>query len=550
MSNNQEEGFEEGMNKHGLIRTLSTLETEIQELRKAIREEGALSATRIASATATASDDPCWDGYRQVGMKKGKGGKMVPNCVPVDASITEYSDEYGGECPPATQDIELNLTNRQNAIDNVGYGPLNPAEPNDEFWQDKADRWNIEITNAKTALCGNCIFFVRSPKMLDCIEEGIGLGNQEAEGSIEAGELGYCNALDFKCASERTCNAWAAGGPITEDSEEDTATVASAKKRTEAQTPAPKKDQIKGSDKNKKGSASGGKKITFSKSVESSLSSKVKEHNEKAPKGRKASLSMLKAVYRRGAGAFSVSHRPGQNRNSWAMARVNAFLRLLKSGKPSKSAYTQDNDLLPASHPKSSKSKASNSSLVATALIPEEQDLANAIYQVVQKHGKFDQDGDGVWAGYTPAAENEVASIGVKCSNCVFYQGGDLCAIISLEVEPEGKCRFAMLPEGAVDGSQVPLRDPSDLELLLASATASSELTVEIKAESDYQSPEDAIYALSEFSGLGYEAEFPIRASWLRAVKGNQNPFNRASELAINTYDSQDADLLPIREED
>ena len=25
---------------------------------------------------------PCWDGYKQVGMKK-KGGKMVPNCVPV-----------------------------------------------------------------------------------------------------------------------------------------------------------------------------------------------------------------------------------------------------------------------------------------------------------------------------------------------------------------------------------------------------------------------------------------------------------------------------------
>lgn len=25
---------------------------------------------------------PCWDGYVQVGMKKGKKGKMVPNCVP------------------------------------------------------------------------------------------------------------------------------------------------------------------------------------------------------------------------------------------------------------------------------------------------------------------------------------------------------------------------------------------------------------------------------------------------------------------------------------
>lgn len=30
-----------------------------------------------------AKTGPCWDGYEQVGMKKGKGGKMVPNCVPI-----------------------------------------------------------------------------------------------------------------------------------------------------------------------------------------------------------------------------------------------------------------------------------------------------------------------------------------------------------------------------------------------------------------------------------------------------------------------------------
>ena len=26
--------------------------------------------------------DPCWDDHEMVGMKKGKGGKPVPNCVP------------------------------------------------------------------------------------------------------------------------------------------------------------------------------------------------------------------------------------------------------------------------------------------------------------------------------------------------------------------------------------------------------------------------------------------------------------------------------------
>jgi plasmid maintenance system antidote protein VapI len=30
-------------------------------------------------------DDPCWTGYKMVGMKKGKGGKEVPNCVPEGA---------------------------------------------------------------------------------------------------------------------------------------------------------------------------------------------------------------------------------------------------------------------------------------------------------------------------------------------------------------------------------------------------------------------------------------------------------------------------------
>jgi len=122
-------------------------------------------------------------------------------------------------------------------------------------------------------------------------------------------------------------------------------------------TPAPKKDQKKGSKKNKPDSAKNPSgKITFSKEVTAQLSNKVKEHNAKG-KGSKATLGMLKAVYRRGAGAFSTSHAPKMSRHGWAIARVNAFLTLLRTGKPSNSAYTQDNDLLPKGHPKKSKAK-------------------------------------------------------------------------------------------------------------------------------------------------------------------------------------------------
>lgn len=113
--------------------------------------------------------------------------------------------------------------------------------------------------------------------------------------------------------------------------------------KSAAQTPAPKSDQKTGSDVNKKGSAGeDGGKIEFSKKIINSLEEKVKSHNE--GKGKKVSLSQLKKIYRRGLGAYSSSHRPGQTRGSWAMARVNMFLKMMRgeSVKDSYKAADQD----------------------------------------------------------------------------------------------------------------------------------------------------------------------------------------------------------------
>lgn len=119
-------------------------------------------------------------------------------------------------------------------------------------------------------------------------------------------------------------------------------------------TPAPPEDRVRGSDKNPEGSASntrGG--IEMSPAIEDSLRQKVDDHNARvSDEGRKADLGALKAVYRRGAGAYSTSHRPNVSRGAWAMARVNAYLKLLRSGRPESAAYVQDNDLLPEGHPR------------------------------------------------------------------------------------------------------------------------------------------------------------------------------------------------------
>jgi len=122
------------------------------------------------------------------------------------------------KCPLPTQNIKLNLANRQKAINEYGYGPLNPNEPNEKFWQAKADMWKLDsIEEAKTSRCGNCAAFDITKKTINCIAKGIGndQGSENPMDVIEAGDLGYCRFLKFKCASKRTCDAWVVGGPLT-----------------------------------------------------------------------------------------------------------------------------------------------------------------------------------------------------------------------------------------------------------------------------------------------------------------------------------------------
>lgn len=127
--------------------------------------------------------------------------------------------------------------------------------------------------------------------------------------------------------------------------------MAKIKKRTQAQTPAPKRDRIKGSKKNPSGSASGSRGgIKIGEASVKALENMRDEHNDKyKAKSKKVDLGTLKAVFRRGAGAFSVSHRPGMNRNQWALARVRTFLKLVGTGQR-KESYTTDLDLLPKGH--------------------------------------------------------------------------------------------------------------------------------------------------------------------------------------------------------
>lgn len=220
------------------------------------------------------------------------------------------------------------------------YGKFN--DDNTGVWAGYTPASENEDNAAIGVKCGNCVFY-NAPN-----------GCQIIVAEVEDG--GLCR---FAVLPDGAVNASGGAGAPAEvldlsKVKKPKTTPHLSVQATAGSKPAPKKDQIKGSDKNKKGSAATGKGVEFTASIIKALEKKVSDHNEKAPNGRKVTLAKLKAVYRRGAGAFSTSHRPDQNRNSWAMARVNAFLHLVRSGSPKNKKYVTDNDLLPKMHPRHS----------------------------------------------------------------------------------------------------------------------------------------------------------------------------------------------------
>ena len=93
--------------------------------------------------------------------------------------------------------------------------------------------------------------------------------------------------------------------------------------------------------------------------VRAGLERKVEEHNEKVGNvaSKRTNLRTLIAVFRRGVGAYRTnpqSVRPSvTSEEQWAYARVNAFLYALRNGRFRGGKF--DQDLLPSSHPLSTK---------------------------------------------------------------------------------------------------------------------------------------------------------------------------------------------------
>ena len=107
-----------------------------------------------------------------------------------------------------------------------------------------------------------------------------------------------------------------------------------------------------------KGNAKGKTGAKVSAKDRASLKKKSDEFNKKYKDklGYGVTVGVLSSVFQRGLGAFNTSHSPRvKSASQWAHARVNAYMYLVKNGRPQNPKYTTDYDLLPKKHPKSKK---------------------------------------------------------------------------------------------------------------------------------------------------------------------------------------------------
>lgn len=98
--------------------------------------------------------------------------------------------------------------------------------------------------------------------------------------------------------------------------------------------------------------------VKLSEPIVTALKQKVEDTNKAArDDSRKTTFETLRTVFERGLAAHKADQSTNATSGAYALARVNAYLKLLRSGRPDNKAYVQDNGLLPAGHPKATKEK-------------------------------------------------------------------------------------------------------------------------------------------------------------------------------------------------
>jgi predicted kinase/nicotinic acid mononucleotide adenylyltransferase len=278
-------------------------------------------------------DEACWDGYKQVGMKK-KGDKMVPDCVPEEI-IFEDDDQMNTKLLYMLRQAFTNDIERQLIIRALKGGGKSLQNPNLRPFILKLLNRLLDATQ-------------QDPTMFNKMKDRLRRMSQADDKEVKEEK----RPAKYGSYKPRPGNVLEAQDPDIKDREgtQPAKYHAGLKKSTKAKRDshfkkmADKPDDQKSTYKPAPGDARAETKPSkhtqkykamYGEDVDDAFESFITEEyiEEKALDGLKKkaeksgiSYGILKKVYDRGMAAWKTGHRPGTTPQQWAYARVNSFL--------------------------------------------------------------------------------------------------------------------------------------------------------------------------------------------------------------------------------
>ena len=94
-------------------------------------------------------------------------------------------------------------------------------------------------------------------------------------------------------------------------------------------------------------------------------------------------------------------------------------------------------------------------------ITPRQGAMYDLYEKIADEFGKWDQTTDANGAHYV--AQSPFADSGMVCANCVFYEGGRGCEIVSGDIAPEGICKLWIIREDLLSDGE-PMEEGANLE--------------------------------------------------------------------------------------
>jgi predicted kinase len=259
-------------------------------------------------------DEACWDGYKQVGMKK-KGDKMVPDCVPEEI-IFEDDDQMNTRLLYMLRQAFTNDIERQLVIRALKGGSKSLQNP-------KLRPFILKLLN----------------RLLDATQQDPTMFNKMKDrlrrmSQADDKEVKEAQDSDIKDREGTQPAKYHAGLKKSTKAKRDAHFKKYADKPDDQKTaykPAPgdARAETKPSKHTQKYKAMYGEDMNAAFEAfitEEYIEEKALDGLKKKAEKSGISYGILKKVYDRGMAAWKSGHRPGTTPQQWAYARVNSFL--------------------------------------------------------------------------------------------------------------------------------------------------------------------------------------------------------------------------------